>query len=200
GNETTLVSRIDAAEGLGPCDDYDPSDDLEATRDGSAVFVALPAGIVRVRPTALLITPDVDDVFQVHPDGSVLAVTRDDQGPTGTLRLYKIAPEQAQNGAPHLADLTPCATIDVPNNRGGQRGALTTFISFAVAPVSRGSFDATVLLSFFTAGGGVPAPGRAAPLGPNLHVEGTYAISSPAGSTACEVIGLVNLEPLDQLA
>src|SRR5262249_45478309 len=63
GNETTLVSRIDAAEGLGPCDDYDPSDDLEATRDGSAVFVALPAGIVRVRPTALLITPDVDDVF-----------------------------------------------------------------------------------------------------------------------------------------
>jgi PKD repeat protein len=201
GNETTLLSRIDAAEGLGPCDDYDPSDDLEATRDSSAVFVALPGGIIRIRPTTLLMTPDVDDVFAVHPDGSVLAVVRgNDKGPTGTLLLYKISPDQAVNGAPHLTDLTPCATITVPSNRGNQVGALTTFVSFAVDPASKGSFDGTVLLSFFTGGGGIPGPGLAAPLPSTLHVQGTYAISSPAGSNECQVIGLVNLLPLDQLA
>jgi hypothetical protein len=199
GTETTLLPRIDAAEGLGPCDDYDPSDDLEAARDGSAVFVALPGGVIRLRPTTLLMTPDIDDVFQVHPDGSVLVVTRTDAGPTGTLRLYKISPEQAANGAPHLSDLTPCATIMVPNNRGAQTGALTTFVSFAADPVASGSFDATVLLSFFTGGGGSPAPGLAAPLASTLHAAGTFAIASPGGSNDCQVIGLVNLEPLDQL-
>jgi PKD repeat protein len=200
GTETTLLPRIDAAEGLGPCDDYDPADDLEAARDGSAVFVALPGGVIRIRPTTLLMTPDIDDIFQVHPDGSVLVVARADQGPTGTLRLYKIAPEQAVNGAPHLSDLTPCATITVPNNRGAQRGALTSFVSFAVDPVAPGSFDATVLLSFFTGGGGSPGPGLTAPLGADLHAAGTFAIASPGGSNDCQVIGLVNLEPLDQLA
>ncbi|HYR95844.1 MAG TPA: PKD domain-containing protein, partial [Candidatus Binatus sp.] len=118
GAETVLVDRIDAAEGLAACDDYDPADDLQVTRDGAAVFVALPGGIYRIRPTTLLMTPDIDDVFQVHPDGSVLVVTATDQGPTGLLRLYKVSPGVAINGAPHLDELTPCATIEVPNNRG----------------------------------------------------------------------------------
>jgi len=121
GAETVLVDRIDAAEGLAPCDDYDPADDLQVTRDGAAVFVALPGGIYRIRPTTLLMTPDIDDVFQVHPDGSVLVVTATDQGPTGLLRLYKVSPGVAINGAPHLDELTPCATIEVPNNRGPGR-------------------------------------------------------------------------------
>ncbi len=193
GNESVLVFRLDAAEGLDPCnDDFDPVDDLEVARDGSVAFVAYPAGIFRVRPTPLLMTPDVDDVFQVHPDGSVLAVTSDDQGPTGLLRLYKISVDQAINGAPHLSDLTPCATVTVPNNRGASTLRVTTFISFAVDPVSPGAGDATVLLSFLAGGGsGV--------LSPSLRVTGTVAISSPAGSPSCNVLGVVNLEPLDQL-
>jgi hypothetical protein len=200
GNQTQLVSRIDAAEGLAPCDDYDPVDDLEVVRDGSAVFAALPVGIIRIRPTALLMTPDIDDVFQVHPDGSVLVAVQEDHGATGILKLYKISPAQAAHGAPHLADLAPCATIDVPSNRGVQSGPLTIILSFAVDPVQRGSFDATVLVSFFTTGGGTPGPGRAAPLAPVLQARGTYAISSPAGSSTCQVVGLVDLEALSQLA
>jgi PKD repeat protein len=193
GNESVLVFRLDAAEGLDPCnDDFDPVDDLEVARDGSVAFVAYPAGIFRVRPTPLLMTPDVDDVFQVHPDGSVLAVTSTDQGPTGLLRLYKISVDQAINGAPHLSDLTPCAALTVPNNRGASTLRVTTFISFAVDPVAPGSGDATVLLSFLAGGGsGV--------LSPSLRVTGTVAISSPAGSPTCNVLGVVNLEPLDQL-
>jgi hypothetical protein len=200
GSESTILSRIDAAEGLGPCDDYDPSDDLEASRDGSSVFVALPGGLIRLRPITLLMTPDVDGPFEVHPDGSVLVVVPTDQGSIGTLQLYKITPEQALNGAPHLSDLSPCAVVEVPNNRGAQQGALTNLISVAVDPVARGAFDATVLLTFFTSGGDVPGPGLTAPLASNLHAAGTVAISSPAGSNACQVIGLVNLQPLDELA
>ncbi len=193
GTETVLVFRIDAAEGLDPCnDDFDPVDDLEAARDGSSVFAAMPAGIFRLRPTFLLMTPDVDDIFQVHPDGSVLAVTSADQGPSGLLRLYKISVDQAINGAPHLSDITPCATLEVPNNRGASALRVTTFISFASGPVAPGSGDATVLLSFLS-GGGSDA------LSPTLRVRGTVAISSPAGSPTCNVIGLVNLDPLDQL-
>jgi len=193
GAEDVLLFRIDAVEGLDACNDaFDPADDLEVARDGSAAFVALPAGIFRIRPTPLLMMPAIDDVFQVHPDGSVLLVTAADQGPSGLLRLYKISVDQALNGAPHLGDLTPCATVEVPNNRGSNPGRVTTFISFAADPVAPGAGDATVLLSFVS-GGGSDA------LSSTLRVRGTVAISSPAGSPTCTVSGLVNLEALDQL-
>jgi len=193
GSENVLLFRIDAVEGLDPCNDaFDPADDLEVARDGSAAFVALPAGIFRIRPTPLLMTPGIDEVFQVHPDGSVLLVTAADQGPSGLLRLYKISVDQALNGAPHLGDLTPCATVEVPNNRGSNPGRVTAFISFAADPVAPGAGDATVLLSFFSRGGSDA-------LSSTLRVRGTVAISSPAGSPTCTVSGLVNLEALDQL-
>jgi len=193
GSEDVLLSRIDAVEGLDLCnDDFDPADDLQVARDGSAAFVALPSGLFRVRPTPLLMTPDIDDNFQVHPDGSVLVATSGDSGATGLLRLYKISVAQAINGAPHLSDLTPCATIEVPNNRGSNPNRVTALISFAAGPVAPGSGDATVLLSFFSDGGSDALPS-------SLRVRGTVAVTSPAGSAACNVIGLVNLEPDDQL-
>ncbi len=140
GREVVLVPRIDAVEGLDLCnDDLDPADDLEVTRDGSAAFVALPGGVFRVRPTPLLMTPDIDNNFQVHPDGSVLVATSADSGPTGLLRLYKISVDQAVTGAPHLSDLTPCATVTVPNNRGANPNPVTFLISFAANPVVAGS-------------------------------------------------------------
>ena len=193
GSEDVLLSRIDAVEGLDLCnDDFDPADDLQVARDGSAAFVALPSGLFRVRPTPLLMTPDEPDAFQVHPDGSVLIATSGDTGSTGLLRLYKISVDQAIHGAPHVSDLTPCATIEVPNNRGANPNRLTALISFAADPVAPGSGDATVLLSFFSGGGGDALPS-------SLRVRGTVAVTSPAGSAACNVIGLVNLEPDDQL-
>jgi len=193
GTQDVLMSRIDTAEGLDPCDDYDPSDDLQTTRTGSAVFVALPNGVFRIRPTTLLMTPDIDDIFQVHPDGSVIVVTSTDSGPSGLVRLYKISPDQAVNGAPKLADLSPCATIEVPNNRGPSTSRLTTYISFAAGPTAPGSGDATILVSLFSGGGTGVLPQA-------LKTQGTFAVSSPAGTSSCNVIGLVNLEPLDQLA
>jgi len=43
----------------------------------------------------------------------VLVATSGDTGPTGLLRLYKISVDQAIHGAPHVSDLTPCATVEV---------------------------------------------------------------------------------------
>jgi hypothetical protein len=77
GNEDVLIPRIDAAAGVDPCDDYDPAADLQTTRNGGAVFAALESGgLYRIRPTALFMTPDVDDIFQLHPDGSAVVGRR----------------------------------------------------------------------------------------------------------------------------
>jgi hypothetical protein len=190
-----LMSRIDSVEApaLTECDDYDPVTDLQVTRDGAAVFATMPEGLYRIRPTVLQITPDIDDIFQVHPDGSVIVVTAADQGTSGLIRVYKLSPDQAVNGALRLAELTPCTTVQVPNNRstGNSNQRLTFLLSFAVGPSAPGSFDGTILVSFFSPpGAALPAP---------LRAQGTVAISSPAGVAGCSVLGFVNLEALDQL-
>jgi hypothetical protein len=190
-----LMPRIDTVEApvLTECDDYDPVTDLQITRDGSAAFASLPEGVYRIRPTTLQITPDIDDIFQVHPDGSVIIVTATDQGTSGLLRVYKLSPDQAINGALRIRELTPCTTVQVPNNRsGGNPNQRFTFLlSFAVGPSAPGSFDATILVSFFTpAGPALPAA---------LRAQGTVAIASPAGVSSCSVLGFINLEALDQL-
>jgi PKD repeat protein len=191
-----LMSRIDSVEApaLTECDDYDPVTDLQVTRDGAAVFASLPEGLYRIRPTVLQITPDIDDIFQLHPDGSVIVVTASDQGTSGLIRVYKLSPDQAVNGALRLRDLTPCATVQVPNNRSTENSnqRLTFLFSYAVAPSAPGSFDGTILVSFST------PPGAALPAA--LRAQGTVAISSPAGMAACSVMGFINLEALDQLS
>jgi len=79
GMDAELMPRIDAAEGDPVCDDYDPIDDLKVTPDADAFFAALPnTGLWRIRPTPLLIVPNFDDFFQVHPDGSVIIVRASD--------------------------------------------------------------------------------------------------------------------------
>lgn len=193
GGDTVLMPRIDATAGLPECEDYEPVTDLEVARDGSAVFASHIYGLYRIRPTTLLMTPDVDDFFQVHPDGSVIVVTARDEGTSGLVRVYKISTDQAVNGAPLIRDLIPCATITVPNNRSSTSGGgRTSLASFAVDRVHPATFDATVLVSFFTSGGN-------AALASNLLARGTVAVFSPAGSNSCSVQGLVNLEAVDQL-
>ena len=79
------------------------------------------------------------------------------------------------HGALRLADLTPCATFQVPNNRGWNRGqTLIGTSSFAVDRAAPGSSDAIVLVSFITTGGvarGATQPPRA----------GHDRVLSPAG-------------------
>ncbi len=200
-----LMTRIDAVAGQDLCNgDLDPVANLEVTRDGSAVFATLSdSGLYQLRPAARFITPDILGGFQVHPDGSLIHVTATDNGTTGLLSLYKIFPDQAADGTLRLADLTPCATFTIPNNRTVGSTTRTTFLgehSFAVGRSAAGSLDGIVLVSFFSIGGQQPGQGQPAVLPRQLRLQGMAAFSSPAGATACQALGLINLDLVDQLA
>jgi PKD repeat protein len=200
GASQSLLDRIDAVEGAQLCDDdIDSAQDLEVVKDGSAAFAAIDGifaftgGLYRIWPSPLLMTPDINDFFQVHPDGSVLYVAAlPNTGARTVINLYKITQEQAFQGAPLLSELAPCATFDVANN-GGRTFVFNSFAADRTAP---GSSDAVVIASFRTTAGGTS--GADAILSPSLVVQGTVAFSSPAGAAPCSVSGLQNLELLDQ--
>jgi hypothetical protein len=188
GVDDSLLSRIDAVEGRGDCDDYDPVQSLEVTPDGTAAFVALSGGIFRIRPSPpLLITADGDAaIFRAHPDGSLLVATVSDEGSTGVLRVYRISPDVVEaSGPPLVRDLTPCAAVEVPND-----GGYTFFVSLDAGPAETGVFDATLLLNFLVVSG----PGAVDSF---LLPGGTVAIAAPAGSDTCAVLGLVNARALN---
>jgi hypothetical protein len=199
-----LLPRIDAAEGLDPCDDdIDQVVDLNVSPDGLNAYASLEdGGLFQLRPTFRAITPDVLDAFQLHPDGDIVTVRMSNTGTTGLVNVYRISPQQAATGAVHLADLTPCATLKVPNNRGpdgiGQL-LLSGDHAFAVGPTTDGSLDATLLVGFVT-NGGVGGSGGSPPSLPNvLRVQGVAAFSLPAGTASCSPLGIIGLDLIDGL-
>jgi PKD domain/Abnormal spindle-like microcephaly-assoc'd, ASPM-SPD-2-Hydin len=193
------INRIDALEvppKLECDDDYDPVVDLAVTANGNQVyFIPEEGGVYRLRPNPLYIVQAPvggNTLFnleriQVHPDGAVLYAAATDTGTTGNILLFKIFPEQAENGALRLEDLTPCATFAVPNN-----GGRTVLFSFGADQRAVQADQITALVSF-----GSGSTGTA--LAPRLRPAGTVSFSSPTGSTTCSVNGLVNLELLDGL-
>jgi hypothetical protein len=206
GASDVLLPRIDAAEGLDACDDdVDQVADLNVSADGIDVFASLEdGGLYQIRPAFRLIVPDIRDVFQLHPDGNIVYVTAVNPtgSTTGLLNVYKISPEQAANGVLGLAELTPCATFKVPNNRGAPNGlgrvgpASEHF--FAVGRASLDSLDAVLLVSFASSGGVLTTEPNT-PLSPKLRVQGTVAFAMPAGVPSCNVLGLVTLDVFDEL-
>jgi hypothetical protein len=196
GVRTVLASRIDAAEGLDECrDDYEPVEDLQVSADGTSIFASLSTGLFRVMPTALHITPDFNELFQLHPDGSIVIATATDQGSVGLIRVYRIAPEQAVNGAVRLGTTVPCATLSVPNNGG------RTVINYptALGRAAGGGNDATLIVSFLTTGGTSDRTGRTPVLSSKLRFQGTAAFSVPAGSSVCPSLGILNLDLMELL-
>ena len=196
GVRTVLASRIDAAEGLSECtDDYEPVEDLQVSSDGTTIFASLSTGVFRVMPSALQITPDFNELFQLHPDGSVVITTATDQGSVGLIRVFKITPEQAVNGAVRLGTATPCATLSVPNNGG------RTVINYptALGGSAGAAGDATLVVSFLTTGGTSDRTGRTPVLPSKLRFQGTAAFSVPAGATLCPSLGILNLDLMELL-
>jgi hypothetical protein len=196
GVRTVLASRIDAAEGLNDCtDDYEPVEDLQVSADGTSVFASLSTGLFRVLPSALQITPDFNELFQLHPDGSVVITTASDQGPVGIIRVFRVSPEQAVNGAVRLGSTTPCATLSVPNNGG------RTVINYptALGRSSGAAGDATLIVSFLTTGGTSDRTGRPPVLPSKLRFQGTAAFSVPAGGSLCPPLGIINTDLMELL-
>lgn len=180
---------IAEAAGYPECEEFDPVEDIQVARDGSAVFVTLPLnGLSRILPPPpLAIVGDYFDRFEVHPDSSLVIVVPSDQGTTGLLDVYRVPSVESVPGGP--AGLTPCATFEFPN-AGGE----TVLGGFAVGRSQPGADDATLLATFAT----LFTPPALPPLSPALLPRGTVAIDAPAGTTSCSVLGLINLELLSR--
>jgi PKD repeat protein len=188
GATQIITGRIDAYEGLLECDDLDPVQQLEMTRDGSRMLAAFESGgLWQIRPSPIFYSPDITDTFQVHPDGSALWALSLDSGSTGLVNVYRITPEQVQSGPLPYPALVPCASFAVPNN-----GGRTVVVGFGAARTAPGSQDAVGLVSFVSS-----ASGLTNALSSSLIVRGTAAFRLPANSTECSVESLINLEILE---
>jgi hypothetical protein len=208
GAEQEVMDRIDGAEGLTSCDDIDNSTHLEVSTDGAQAFASFDAGGVwRLRPAPLqfLDSSYFEDLFRVHPDGSIVFATVRDGPTTATVSLFKVTPAQVANGPLPVNGLPPCATFQLPNNRppNSRAGRVSGIDGLAVSPSTPGSRDGTILVNVDTPAlqsmlPQTPAPELGARIN-NLKVVGTIAFSSPAGATTCTPIGLINLERITEL-
>jgi len=206
GESQTLMPRIDSAEGVSDCDDIDNTTHLEVSADGAQAFASFDAGgLWRLRPSPLqfLDSSYGEDLFRLHPDGSVVFATVRDGPTTSTVSVFKITPAQVAAAPLPVNGLPPCATFQVPNNRPpgstAGRGSRSP-VGLAISPPSAGSRDGTILVNVATQPltSNTGEEDRCLSLRTrNLTVQGTIAFSSPADSTTCTPIGFVNLEAID---
>ena len=147
----SLLPRLDAIEGVGECDFEDEVTHLEVSGDGSETFASFESGgIWRVRPSPLQFVDSsfADELFRLHPDGSVIFVTVRDGATKATVNVYKVTASQVAGGALPVGGLPPCATIQLPNNRKGSNRS--RIAGLGVSPQSANSRDATILVSVTT--------------------------------------------------
>ncbi len=205
GASQTIAPRIDAAEGLSDCDDIDNTTHLEVSADGSRAFASFDSGgLWRIRPAPLqfLDSSYFQDVFRLHPDGSIVFARVVDGPTTSTVSVYKITPSQVASGPLPATGIAPCATFQLPNNRppgSPIRSNGRDPNGIAIASTTPGSRDGTIMVN-------VTVPALPVDSGlcsdvkraiDNLNVRGTIAFSSPADSITCTPIGLINLEAMD---
>jgi hypothetical protein len=196
GNNQVIAPRVDAFEGLAECDDLDPVMQLEVTRDGSRMLAGFESGgLWQIKPTSLFYSADITELFQVHPDGSVLFAATTDSGSTGLVNLYRITPDQVQSGPLPYSALVPCASFAVPNNTLRDAIGRTVVLTLASARNAVGSSDATALVTFATGSGmSSTVASLFKVISPVLSVRGTVAFSAPANTTTCSVQGLITMD------
>ena len=137
-NISQRLGDVDPESYIDPADGYvyfEESTGLRVTADGRTRYVVNGLGLYRLNgPTdkdePLVITRSYycntrlgtrnffDEQFALFPDGSILVADVTEDSTRSTLRLYKIDPNNALNGAVQLDDITPWATMGIPNNRG----------------------------------------------------------------------------------
>jgi PKD repeat protein len=196
GANQVITGRLDAYEGLADCDDLDPVMQLEVSRDGSRMLAGFESGgLWQIRPSPLFYSADITELFQLHPDGSVLFASTTDSGSTGLVNLYRLTPEQVQSGPLPYSALVPCASFAVPNNTLRDAIGRTVAISMAAERAAVGSTDATALVTFATGSGmSSTVSSLFKVISPVLSVRGTVAFSAPANTTTCSVQGLITLD------
>jgi hypothetical protein len=199
GNTQVVTGRIDAYEGLGECDDLDPVLQLEMTRDAGRMVAGFESGgLWQIRPDPIFFTPDITELFQLHPDGSVFFGGQADSGSTGLVNLYRITPGQVQHGPLPYSALIPCSSFAVPNNTLRDARGRTVVIGMTSGRSAANPNDVTAFLSFVsTSSFSSTVPQLLSIITPQLIVRGTVAFTVPADTSTCTVEGLVNLETLE---
>ena len=194
GANQVLAPRLDAYEGLADCDDLDPVMQLEVTRDGSRMLAGFESGgLWQIKPSPIFYSADITELFQVHPDGSVLFAATADSGSTGLVNLYRITPDQVLSGPLPYSALVPCASFAVPNNT--LRDAIGRTVAASPRHATPSARPMRPRRSFATGSGmSSTVASLFKVISPVLTVRGTVAFSAPANTTTCSVQGLITLD------
>jgi hypothetical protein len=185
------LAHMDQAAGVGDCEFPDAVAELAVAPDGVNKYASFDThGLWRIAPVPRFFTPDVRELFQVHPDGSIAFVVARDRGTVGSIDLYRLTESQVEHGALPVSALTPCASVTVPNNTTDANHMMTTVTSMVLGPASFSGSDATVLATFHAWSATPPLD----VLPPYGDLRGTVAFSLPSATTTCSALGLVNLQ------
>jgi hypothetical protein len=171
---------------------YEPSNAVRVSSDGTQRYVANQFGLYRADPPpALLITEEIEDVFDVGGDGSILAALADSR--TNEVRVYKINPSIALNGAISLSATTPWATARLPVNAAPCTGSacLPSIFIPNVAGDSAGNVFVNVLTTLDAAANDVVPR--------NLRPQGTLRFEPVGDGSRGVSTGFVSLLVFDRL-
>jgi hypothetical protein len=197
GNAQTILSRIDAQVGLPECEDIDPVSHLEVSPDGAQVWAGFESnGLWRIRPTPLQYIDGFtffEELFRLHPDGGLILASAVDGPTTSIIKVFKVTADQVAHNPLPLPALTPCGTVQIPNNGAPGDVGRAVVVGFAAGPKAPGSRDGTILVTVSAARAGRDVVSQ------NLAVRATLAFDAPADSNTCPFAGVINLETLDQL-
>lgn len=172
--------------------DFEETEYLHLSREPGTptyAFISNTIGLYRERTDGtdpLFISPDIFDLFAVHPDGSVVVADSVDSGSESVVRVFKLSLAQQNlaaqtDGGVRLADFPPCGTLSLPNNGG--RSLVTDF-----AVDSQGTIFVSVI-----------ALGDPNVLPQSLFIRGTVAFTSPPRSPTCTPAGFRALSTFDTL-
>ena len=212
-NISQRLGDVDPQNYIDPTDGYvyfEESTGLRVSADGRTRYVGNGYGLYRLDgPTnsdhPLVITLSYycsrqfgtrdyyDEQFALFPDGSILVASVTEDATRSTLRVYKIDPNIALNGAVRLDALTPWATMKIPNNRGSSSSDLcqptARVNSLAVDP------DGIVFVNLRLDQEPV------APVVPTqLRLKGTARFEPREDGTSGIYTGFVNLDRLEVLS
>jgi hypothetical protein len=196
-NINRRLGDVDPENYIDPSDGYifyEENTGLRVSADGKTRYVVNVYGLYRLDPTPLVITLDYwDEQFDLFPDGSILAADVVEDSTRSTVRVFKIDPNNAVNGALDLDDLTPWATTQIPNNRGScpTKSCTRTARINSLAVDADGVVFVNVSLRPGILGSVVPS---------ELRLKGTARFEPLADGTSGTYEGFVNLERLDQIS
>jgi hypothetical protein len=190
-NVNLRLGDVDPENYIDPIDGfvyYEPTTTVRVHPDGGQRFVANFFGLYRLDPSPLLITRDVDEVFDVDGNGTILTARAVEQ--TSEVRVYKLNPSIAIHGAVRLDGITPWASTRIPNNGTSCSGNTCTRSIFITSVA--GDRDGSVFVNLLT-GDASGVVSR------NLRPQGTLRFEPLGDGSSGVAAGFVDLAAVERL-